>query len=56
MRSLAPYTCVILRGSYRSRGHNSTSVLLSRVITTNTERLYLYYPPSPQLVDIPSTN
>ena len=54
MKSLAPYTRVILRGNRRGKGHNSTSTLLSRVITTNAEHLRLRHPPSPQLADIPS--
>ena len=41
MRSLAPYTCATLRGSYRSRGYNFTSAPLSRAVTINTERLRL---------------
>ena len=56
MRSLAPYTHAILRGSRRGRGYNSTSILTSRVVTTNTEHLRLRRPPSPQLVDIPSAS
>ena len=56
MRSLAPYTRVILRGNHHGKGYNSTSALLSRVITTNTERLRLRRLPSLQLVDIPSTS
>jgi len=52
MRSLAPYTCAILRGSCRGKGHNSTFAPLSRAITTNTERLCLRRPPSPQPADI----
>ena len=55
MRSLTPYTRVTLKGSRRGRGHNSTSALLSRVVTTNAKRLRLR-PPSPQLVDIPSAD
>ena len=47
MRSLAPYTRVILRRGYHSRGHNSTSVPPSRAVTTNTEGLCLRRPPSP---------
>ena len=65
MRSLAPYTHVILRGNCRSKSHNFTSALLSRVITTNTKYLRPRRPPSLQLADIlsisqtadiPSTN
>ena len=56
MRSLAPYTRATLKGSHYSRGHNSTFVLLSRAVTTNTKRLRLYRPPSLQLADIPSTD
>ena len=56
MRSSAPYTRATLRGNCRGRGHNSTSALLSRVITTNAERLRLRRPPSLQLADIPSTS
>jgi hypothetical protein len=54
MRSLAPYTRATLRGSRRGRGHNSTSVLTSRAVTTNTERLRR--PPSLQPADIPSAD
>ena len=56
MRSLAPYTRATLRGSRRGRGHNSTSVSLSRVVTTNTERLRSRRPPSPQPADILSAD
>jgi len=56
MRSLAPYTRAILRGSYRGRGYNSTFALLSRAVTTNTERLRPRRLPSPQPADIPSTD
>ena len=56
MRSLAPYTRAILRGSYRCRGYNSTSILTSRVVTTNTKRLRPRRLPSLQLADIPSTS
>jgi len=52
MRSLAPYTHIILKGSRHGRGYNSTFILLSCVITTNTEHLCLCCPPSPQLADI----
>ena len=45
----------MLRGSRRGRGHNSTSTLPSRVVTTNAKRLRLR-PPSPQPADIPSTD
>jgi len=54
MRSLAPYTCVTLRGSYCGKGHNSTFALLSCAITTNTKYLYLHRLPSPQPADISS--
>ena len=56
MRSSAPYTRATLRGSRRGRGHNSTSVPTSRVVTTNTERLRPRRPPSPQPADIPSAS
>ena len=56
MRSLAPYTRVILRGNCRGRGYNSTFVLLSRVITINAECLRPCRPPFSQLADIPSTS
>ena len=56
MRFSALYTCVTLKGSYYGKGHNSTSVLSSRIITTNTKCLYLRHPPSLQLVDIPSAS
>ena len=56
MRSSAPYTRATLRGSRRGRGHNSTSVLLSRAVTTNTECLRPRRPPSPQPADIPSAS
>ena len=56
MRSLAPYTHVILRGNCRSKSHNFTSALLSRVITTNTKYLRPRRPPSLQPVDIPSAS
>jgi hypothetical protein len=56
MRSLAPYTRAILRGSHRGRGYNSTSTLSSRVVTTNTKRLRLRRLPSPQPADIPSAS
>ena len=46
----------MLRGSYHSKGHNSTSTLLSRVITTNTKHLCLRHPPFPQQADIPSAD
>ena len=55
MRSTAPYTRATLRGNCRGRGHNSTSIPLSRVVTTNAKYLRLCRLPSPQLVDIPST-
>jgi hypothetical protein len=56
MRSLAPYTRATLRGSRRGRGHNSTSVPTSRVVTTNTKRLRPRRPPSPQPADILSAS
>ena len=56
MKSSAPYTRATLKGSHHSRGHNSTSVLPSRVVTTNTEYLHLRRPPSLQLADIPSAD
>ena len=56
MRSLASYTRVILKGSYCSKGYNSTSAPLSRVVTTNTEYLRPRRPPSPQPADIPSAD
>ena len=46
----------MLRGSCYGKGHNFTSVLLSRVITTNAECLCLRHPPSPQPADIPSAD
>jgi hypothetical protein len=52
MRSLAPYTRAILRGSRRGRGRNSTSAPPSRVVTTNAERLRPRHPPSLQPADI----
>ena len=52
MRSLTPYTRVILR-SYYGKGYNFTFTLLSRAVTTNTKCLYLYPPPSLQPADIP---
>ena len=59
MRSSAPYTCAMLRGSCYSRGYNSTSAPLSCVVTTNTKRLHLCRPLSLQpadnlSIDIPS--
>jgi hypothetical protein len=56
MRSLAPYTRATLRGSCRGRGYNSTSVLTSRVVTTNTKRLRPRRLPSPQPADILSAS
>ena len=56
MRSLAPYTRAILKGSCCGRGHNFTSVLLSRAVTINTECLRLRRPPFLQLADIPSAD
>ena len=56
MRSSAPYTYATLRGSYRGRSHNSTSISTSCVVTTNTKCLRPHRPPSLQLVDIPSAN
>ena len=52
MRSSAPYTRAILRGSRCGKGHNSTSAPPSRIVTTNAERLRLRRPPSLQLADI----
>jgi len=52
MRSSAPYTCVMLRGSYCGKGHNPTFASLSYAVTTNTKYLRLRRPPSPQLADI----
>jgi len=46
----------MLRGSRRGRGHNPTSTPLSRVVTTNAERLRLRRPPSSQLADILSAD
>jgi hypothetical protein len=54
MKSLAPYTRAMLRGSRRGRGYNSTSAPPSRVATINAERLRPRCPPSPQPADIPS--
>ena len=54
MRSLAPYTRAMVRGSRRRRGPNSTSAPLSRAVNTNAERLRLRCQPSSQLVGIPS--
>ena len=56
MRSSALYTHVILKGSHRSKGHNSTSAPPSRIIITNTKHLRPRRPPSPQPADIPSTD
>ena len=56
MRSSAPYTRATLRGNHHGKGHNSTSALPSRIITTNTEHLRPRRPPSLQLADIPSTS
>ena len=56
MRFLAPYTRATLRGSCCGRGYNSTSILTSRVVTTNIKCLRLRRPPSSQLVDIPSAS
>jgi hypothetical protein len=56
MKSLAPYTHVILRGSCCGKDYNSTSVPISRVVITNTEYLCLCHPPSLQLADIPSAS
>jgi len=52
MRSLTLYTRVMLKGSCRGRGYNSTFALLSCAVTTNTERLCLRRLPFLQLVDI----
>ena len=46
----------MLKGSRRGRGHNSTSALPSRVVTTNAERLRPRRPPSLQPADIPSAD
>ena len=56
MRSSAPYTHAILRGSRYGRGYNSTSILTSRVVTINTECLRPRRLPSQQLADIPSAS
>ena len=56
MKSSAPYTHAMLRGSRRGKGYNSTSVPPSRVVTTNAERLRPRHPPSPQPADIPSAD
>ena len=56
MRSLAPYTRATLRGSCRGRGYNSTSALLSRVVTTNAKRLRPRRLPSLQPADILSAD
>ena len=61
MRSSAPYTRAMLRGSRYGRGHNSTSVLLSRVVTTNAEclrprRLLFLQPADIPSADIPSAD
>ena len=56
MRSSALYTCVMLRGSCCGRGYNSTSTLLSRVVTTNAKCLCPRHPPSLQPADIPSAS
>ena len=46
----------MLRGSYRGRGHNSTSAPPSRVVTTNAKRLRPRRPPSLQPADILSAD
>ena len=46
----------MLKGSRCGRGHNSTSVLPSRVVTTNAERLRPRRLPSPQPADILSAD
>ena len=56
MRSSAPYTRAMLRGSRCGRGHNSTFAPPSRVVTTNAKRLRPRRPPSPQPADIPSAD
>ena len=56
MRFSAPYTRAILRRSYYSKGHNFTSVLLSRVVTTNAKCLRPRYLPSLQPANILSVN
>ena len=52
MRSLAPYTHVILRGICHYKAPNSTSVLPSRAVNTNAKRLRLCRQPSLQPADI----
>ena len=56
MKSSAPYTHIILRGSHCGKGHNFTFAPPSCIITTNAERLCPHRPPSPQPADIPSTD
>ena len=56
MRSSAPYTRAMLRGSHRGKGYNSTSAPLNRIVTTNTKHLRLCCLPSPQPADIPSAD
>ena len=56
MRSSAPYTRAMLRGSRRGKDHNSTSAPLSRTVTANTKRLRPRRPPSLQPADIPSAD
>ena len=56
MRSSTPYTYAMLRGSYRGKGYNSTSVLPIRAVTTNTKHLCLRRPPFLQPADIPSVD
>ena len=46
----------MLKGNYYGKSHNSTSILLSYIITTNAKCLYLYRPLSLQSADIPSVN
>jgi len=50
MRSLAPYTRAILKGSRRGKGYNSIFAPLSRTVTTNTKHLRPRRPPSLQQI------
>ena len=56
MRSSAPYTRAMLRGSRCGKGHNSTSAPPSRIVTINAECLCPRRPPSSQPADIPSAD
>ena len=56
MRSSAPYTHTILKGSCCGRGHNSTSAPMSCVVTTDAECLHPCRLPSPQPADISSVD